>query len=265
MKIENIRKAANIIYESRRNATGLDKLPDNCTPQNINDAYKIQEQLKFIYLSIKDNEILGKKVGCTNKNAQKQINIHEPFYGNLFTKFSNLSGCTLLSKKFYKPYLEPECSFRINEDINILKAPFKLEQINKISISVIPSIEIVDFRFKGVLKEIGINNLISCNGASEFWIRGKKEFNLNEINLFNQKVEVFINNKLIEKGNTSNVLKNPINSLLWLVNKLAGQNEPLLKDQLITTGTCTKAIPLNKGDEVRVEFESMGKVDFKYN
>ena len=32
------------------------------------------------------------------------------------------------------------------------------------------------------LKDIGINNLISSNAASEYWIRGLKEFKLDEIN-----------------------------------------------------------------------------------
>ena len=58
------------------------------------------------------------------------------------------------------------------------------------------------------MKNIGINNLISTNGASEYWIKGLKEFKLNEINLSNHPVKVYINDKLIEEGNSSNVLDN---------------------------------------------------------
>ena len=39
------------------------------------------------------------------------------------------------------------------------------------------------------------------------------------------------------------VLGNPINSGLWLINRLAELGEPMLKNQFITTGTCTKAVP----------------------
>ena len=197
MKEKYFSKTANILYNHRINATGLNELPIECIPSNNEEAYKIQDELKKKYLSLKDNYLIGKKVGCTNKKAQEQIKVQEPFMGNLFSKYSSKSGCILLSKNFFKPYLEPEFSFRIKEDINIAKAPFTLNQIINLVDTVMGSIEIVDFRFTKELKEIGINNLISTNGASEYWIKGKEEFNLNEINLSNHPVKVFINNELL--------------------------------------------------------------------
>jgi len=111
---------------------------------------------------------------------------------------------------------------------------------------VMGSVEIVDFRFNNELKKIGINNLISTNGASEYWIKGLKEFKLNEINLSDHPVKVFVNDKLKEEGNASNVLENPLNSLLWVINKLSFMGETLLKGNVVSTGTCTVAIPLEK-------------------
>ena len=131
--------------------------------------------------------------------------------------------------------------------------------------TVMGSVEIVDFRFNMEFKNIGINNLISTNAASEYWIKGIKEFKLNEINLSNHPVKVFINNKLREEGSSSNVLQNPLNSLLWLINKLSLNGEPLLKDNVVSTGTCTVAIPLEKNYKVRVDFANMGSIDFQFN
>jgi len=114
------------------------------------------------------------------------------------------------------------------------------------------------------IKQGEIFALLGPNGASEYWIKGKNEFKLNEINLYNHPVKVFINNKLKEKGNSSNVLNNPLNSLLWLINKLASIGETLLKDNIISTGTCTKAIPLEKNYKVNVNFGKIGNIDFQY-
>ena len=265
MNKEKYRKAANILFNCRINKKRLDKLPIDCIPNNIEEAYKIQDELKILYLTLKDNYTIGKKVGCTNKLAQKQINIKEPFYGNLFSKYSSMSGCKLMSNKFSEPYMEAEFSFRIKEDINIAKAPFTFDQIADLTDTVMSSVEIVDFRFNNELKKIGIDNIISTNGASEYWIKGLKEFKLNEINLSNHPVKVFINDKLIEEGNSSNVLDNPLNSLLWLINKLSLKGEPLLKDNVVSTGTCTVAIPLEKNYKVRVDFANMGNIDFQFN
>ena len=71
--------------------------------------------------------------------------------------------------------------------------------------------------------------------------------------------------QLIEEGNSSNVLNNPLNSLLWLVNELAIKGEILLKNDIVSTGTCTSAIPLIKGYDIIVDFASLGKVYFKFD
>ena len=264
MKIENFSKSANILFNSRMNKSRLDKLPFDLSHTSNDEAYKIQDELKKIYLTLTNNYCFGKKVGCTNKWAQEQINVEEPFYGNLFSKYSSVSPCQLNAKNFSEPYMEPEFSFRIKKDINISEAPFTLDKIIDYIDTVMGSVEIVDFRFNKNLSEIGINNIISSNGASEYWIKNEKEFKLNEINLSNHPVKVFINDKLIEEGNSSNVLNNPLNSVLWLVNKLALNGEILLKDNIVSTGTCTIAIPLKKNYKVRVDFSTIGNVDFKF-
>jgi len=265
MNLINYTKAAKILFNCRIRKTGLSSLPSECTPLNIDDAYSVQDELKKLYLTLKDNYIIGKKVGCTNKYAQEQINVKEPFYGNLFSKYHSFTGCKLHSKNFYKPFIEPEFSFRIKEDINISKAPFKFNQILEYIDCIIPSIEIVDFRFNKKLKDIGINNFISANGASEYWIKGREEFKLNFLDLTNHPVEIFINHVKKETGNSSNVLGNPINSLLWLINKLSEKGEPLLRNHVVSTGTCTRAIPLKIGDKVKANFGSMGNVEFQFN
>ena len=170
-----------------------------------------------------------------------------------------------MSKSFSEPYMEAEFSFKMKEDINIAKAPFTFDQIVDLTETVMGSVEIVDFRFNNELKKIGINNLISTNGASEYWIKGLKEFKLNEINLSDHPVKVFVNDKLKEEGNASNVLENPLNSLLWVINKLSFMGETLLKGNVVSTGTCTVAIPLEKKSKVRVDFANMGNIDFQFN
>lgn len=264
MKKKNIISAARILFDSRLNKKGLKLLPEHLIPNNNKEAYLIQNELKILYLTLKENIILGKKVGCTNLLAQSQINVFEPFYGNLFSKFSNTTGCKLKSNQFYKPFIEPEISFRIKKDININEAPFSIENSNDIFDFMFPSIEIVDFRFGNNIKEVGIHNLIATNGASEFYIKSDKLFSLNRINLENQKVKLFINDKIIAKGNTNLVLNNPLNSAIWLINKLSYIGEPMLKGQFITTGTCTEAISVKKNSFVKAHFGELGTVEFEY-
>ena len=127
MQNKDILLAAKLLFNHRLNKKGIKELPNNLQPSSIEESYKIQNELKILYLSLSNNFSIGKKVGCTNKIAQKQIDVFEPFYGNLFSKYSDASGCILKATQFYKPYAEPEISFRLKSDVNINNYPFNIE------------------------------------------------------------------------------------------------------------------------------------------
>lgn len=265
MNDKDIFLAAKLLFNHRLNKTGLKNLQEKLQPKSINEAYQIQNELKILYLTLKDNICIGKKVGCSNFIAMSQMGVFEPFYGNLFSKFFDFTGCKLKSTKFFKPYMEPEISLIIKNDININDAPFTINDVEDLFTAILPAIEIVDFRFGDNIKEIGINNLITTNGASEYWIRSNKTYPLNSIDLNDHDIKLYIDNKLIETGNTNAVLGNPINSGVWLINKLAELGEPMLKDQFISTGTCTKAVPFKPNSNIIADFGSLGKVEIEYN
>ena len=263
MKNSEISKISKILFEHKLKKTGLYSLND-MKPSNIVDAYRIQNNLKIHYLTLKNNICIGKKIGCTSKVAQAQMNVNEPFYGNLFSKYSAKNINRLNSKHFFEPFVEPEISFRIKDDIDISRAPYSLDNIKNLIDGILCSIEIVDFRFQKPLADIGAINLISTNGASDYWIYNDKLYNIDEIDLTDFEVSFFIDNKLQEKGNTNNVLDNPLNAVLWLINTLCKKGEPMLKHQFISSGSCTKAYRLNTGTTIKADFGKLGLIEFEY-
>jgi len=261
----HIQEAAKFLFEHRLNKSNINNLPKHITPKTKNEAYLIQEELKLLYFNLKENISIGKKVGCTSLDAQKQLDINEPFYGNLFSRFYSIEPTKISSKKFSKPFIEPEIALRVKEDIDISKAPFTINNIDDLFDGFVCSLEIVDFRFNKTLKEIGALNLIATNGASEFWIRNSEVFKLNKINFEDHSINISYNKKIIGEGNTKNVMGNPLNSALWLINKISKKGETLLKGQFISTGTCTKAHELVAETEVSADFGKIGKIEFLYN
>ena len=263
MNKENIQEASKILFEHRLNKTGLSSLK-NLEPKTIDDAYKIQENLKLRYLELKDNICIGKKIGATSLTAQEVLNMDEPFYGNLFSRYSSVNPTKLYAKDFFEPYAEPEISFRIKEDIDISKAPYSIDDIEFLLDGLVCSIEINDFRFAKPLAEIGPRNVISTNGASEFWLRNEKIFKINDVNLNDLKVSLLIDEKLMDSGNTKNVLNNPLNAALWLINNLAKKGETLLKGQFISSGSCTKPSKIYSGNNIKAQFEQLGDIEFQF-
>ena len=126
------------------------------------------------------------------------------------------------------------------------------------------AIEINDFRFAKPLPEIGARNVISTNGASEYWLRNKKIFNINDVNLNDLKVTLIIDNKIMDSGNTRNVLNNPLNAALWLINNLTKKGETLLKGQFISSGSCTKPSKIYSGNHIKAQFEQLEDIEFQF-
>ena len=264
MDISKINKAAEILYNARINIKRIEKLPEDCTPQTLKEAYDIQDELVNKYLKVdNNNSLIGKKIGCTNKAAQAQLNVNESFFGNMFSKNISKSKCTIKSENYVSPFVEPEFSFVMKDELDILKAPYKPEIVCESISAVLPSIELVDSRFED-WTVVGVKNLIADNAVHAHWIYGDEINNLNSINFNNHSVNLLINGKLIDKGNSINVMGNPINSLTWLINNLALSGKSLPKNSYISTGTCTPAIPIKKGDKVMADFGKLGNVSFIY-
>ena len=66
MNKQQIIRRSKILFNHKLNKTGLDKL-NHLEPKNLDDAYKIQDELKIHYSSLKNNICIGKKIGCILK------------------------------------------------------------------------------------------------------------------------------------------------------------------------------------------------------
>ena len=195
MDISKINKAAEILYNSRINLKRIKKLPEDCVPQSFKEAQDIQDELANKYLKVdKNNSLIGKKIGCTNKAAQVQLNINESFFGNMFSKNISKSKCTIKSENYVSPFVEPEFSFVMKDELDILKAPYKPEIVCESISAVLPSIELVDSRFED-WTVVGVKNLIADNAVHAHWIYGDEINNLNSINFNNHSVNLLINGK----------------------------------------------------------------------
>lgn len=265
MNISKYKQAAEILYNSRKNKERINSLPLNLIPNNIEEGYLIQEQIIQLYLEKDDDTyVFGKKIGCTNPDAQKQLEVYEPFYGNILSNNISKSDIVLCSKNFFQPYIEPEFSFKIKENLDLSKNSYKFDEITNIIESVLPSIEIVDSRFNDWTK-VGINNLIADNAVHAHYIYGKENKDINSFNFENHEVKLIINNKVIDIGNSKNVMTNPLHSFYWLIKKFKQKNKIFKKNEYISTGTCTPAIPINKGDKITADFGRLGIINFLYS
>ena len=76
-----------------------------------------------------------------------------------------------------------------------------------------------------------------------------------------QSVKVFVNDALVDEGSGANVLGDPRNVLLWLVNELSKRGMGIKEGQVVTTGSAADVIKVKAGDKVVADFGDFGTVE----
>ena len=121
------------------------------------------------------------------------------------------------------------------------------------------AIEFPDSRFNN-FSSVGELNLIADNAcADQFVISLPIEKDWKNIDFSNFKLSIS-NSKFSYQGIGSNVLGDPRVALTWLVNELSQNNILLEKDMIVSTGTCSKPIPIVTGDIVTANFGELGEI-----
>ena len=162
--------------------------------------------------------IIGFKAGGTAIPVIKKLKEKEPFYASIFERNFIKSGKKVKINNSTLG-IELEVYYLIKKKFFNLKGRIKKQNITKLISHMGPCIEIVGYRQrkKGITS---FGDLCSDFGANvKFLIGPKKKFK--KINIGNLKTN--IQNKKIKQivnGNTNTVYVNPINSLIFVLNKL---------------------------------------------
>ncbi len=251
-------EAAKLIWNSWENGKKIETLPDKIMPYSRNEAYEIQKQIEIF----SKNTILGWKIAATSKDGQNHIGVSGPLAGRIFKeKVTNPSSMIALGYNKMR-VAEPEFAFRIGSLIKPNKILFTLEEVMELVDSLYLAIEFPDSRFNN-FSSVGELNLIADNAcADQFVISSPIEKDWKKIDFSNFKLSIS-NSKFSYKGIGSNVLGDPRVALTWLVNELSQNNIVLEKDMIVSTGTCSKPIPVVTGDIVTANFGELGEISVK--
>lgn len=235
----------------------LSKTPisENLSPLEIKEAQQIQD--KFIEkISLKYGKIIGYKAALTNSKVQKRFNINEPIRGTLLEKMLLPSGAIVNHKFGSIPMVEGDLIVRVKSDqINTAKTPEEI--LNNLD-AIVPFLELPDLVYQPQLK-LSVKELIAINAGARLGIMGKpiklqssKQW-LKRIN--NIKVIMLDkDNKQIAKGNSEELLGNPLNVVLWMKNSLKSEGKTLKKGDLLSLGSITPMIPVTKGQKIRLQY-----------
>jgi len=231
--------------------------PDWFGKLSIDEAFRIQLGLLDKKLN-RGERLSGWKVGLTAKAIQEQFDVHEPLCGYLLHSGMISSGGQLTAAELINPGFENEICMR-------LKAPLRGPGVDVKAAracvgELFPAIELVENRgdFSAQLAVSVADNIQQCGFILGEPIDLMPDFDLNSI-----RVRIRMNGKEIAVGTADSVLGNPLNSLVWLANKLDEYDRGLDAGQYVMSGSLTRQFPLILGDSVLAEFEGLGAVSLE--
>jgi len=255
MTPQDINRAAEILAAARRDHQCIDGIPQDVRPQNLNEAYAVQDRLA---------DVLGWEVGgwfcaCTNVSIQKLLNLNEPYYARLFDRFILPQPATLNAAEFPPIVLECEYGFRLGKDLPSRAKPYTRAEVSDAIATVHPTIEVVAGHLKDWPSQ-DVWSVIADNGTDGALVYGEGRENWRDIDLLDAPVTLSVNGQEVRRGSGRNVLGDPLEAFVWLANARSRDGDGLKSGDIHNTGTATEIIWIEPGDTATASFEGLGSV-----
>lgn len=242
------------LFDSLNSGHSIAPLRDQIN-NDIDAAYDIQKELVALRKA-RGEKVVGKKIGLTSFAVQEQLDVDQPDYGILFHTMDVSSTGIFDTSKAILPKVEGELTFVLGKDITTKDITMDLlvESISEVR----ASIEIVDSRVEGW--NIRISDTIADNASGSHFIIGKDHKTLKEMDPSEVVMCLYKNGERCSQGTGKACMDNPLNAALWLAQKMADQGEPLTKGEILLSGALGPMVPVQKGDDIRLEINGFDPI-----
>tara|TARA_A100001015_G_scaffold113391_1_gene125991 strand:- start:847 stop:1623 length:777 start_codon:yes stop_codon:yes gene_type:complete len=258
MKQKNSNSIANRLVNAFLKNKIINPIPSKYT-KKLSNAQKFR---KLCESKIK-RPIIGFKAGGTGLPVIKKLKEKEPFYASVY-KHNVLKNNKSIKINKYTLGIELEVCYYLKKSFFDLKQKISKNNIKKFITHIAPCIEVVGYRQKKKgIKSFG--DLCSDFGANiKFIIGPRKRYRNDNVknlktNISNSKIKQSVN------GNTNTVYINPMNSLLFVLDKLQKDKIKHNKDFYVFTGSSVGVVPILAKGFYKGKIERLGSVKTKIN
>lgn len=189
---------------------------------------------------------VGRKVGITSRAVQTWLNVNEPDYGGLLCDMAVPDGGKAAISKLLQPRVEGEVAFVLKKAL--FGPGVTVAQVVAATDFVIPAIEIIDSRVSDW--KIKIEDTVADNASSGMFVLGSRPMSLSSIDLRTIGMTLRKNGEVVSTGAGAACLGNPVNAVVWLVNKLGEHGISLAPGEVVLSGALGPVSPVVAGDRV---------------
>jgi 2-keto-4-pentenoate hydratase len=223
-------------------------------PTDVAEAYKVQRAVAAGY----GDKIIGWKAAFTADAAMEMMKTNEPAYGPLFESATFDCCATMTSPEHCLRRIECEYAFKMGETFEPKDGEYSAADVTEAVASVHPAIEVVHVRVDGALG-VGARAVVADHCGNYAFVTGTGAKDWHILDIVNQPVTLSVDGEEAVVGAGKNVLGHPVNSLVWLVNRLSADGITLEAGQFITTGSCTGMHPVPQNCDLVADFGPLGQ------
>lgn len=250
----NKQEIATLLDNAAKNAKAVPQMAAT-NQMKLEEAYEIQRMA--INLRVERGEkITGYKLGFTSKAKMEQMGVHDLIWGILTNEMEIKEGESVDLKRWIHPRVEPEIAFRVSKDIY---RELTLNELPKYLDRMAPALEIIDSRYENF--KFSLEDVVADNCSSTGYVIGDWLPLATEIS--DLKIELLVNNEVIESASSAAILDNPFQSVVELSRLASTAGLTIKKGQVILAGAATAARFLEPNQNLKGRVEKLGDVSFK--
>lgn len=260
MNSEAVRSLSDALWRARTSATPLTAMEREWLPRNLDAAWRAQHAIWG------HEPIAGWKVSGLSRSQRDALGIPQPISSPLLAAWTRPSGGAFERGTFIAPLLECEIAFELGADLPLRQQPYSREEVAAAVHAVRPAIEVVDSRLPpgtGTLAQLADD---FNNGG---FVVGGPVTDWKGLDLAACRIELQTaaagDHQTAARGSGRAVLDGDLlGALLAMANYQCPLYGGLRAGQIVTTGTCTGAVPLADASLAEATFDSLGVVQVRF-
>jgi 2-oxo-hept-3-ene-1,7-dioate hydratase len=262
---DEIEVIGNALFEAERDRQQIRLITAQYSDMDMDDAYAVQAAF-VAQKQRQGRQIRGWKIGLTSKAMQNALNIDIPDSGILFDDMFFDDGSVVPNDRFIQPRIEAEIAFVMAADL--AGADVGHDDVIAATHHVAPALEILDTRIFRADPETGaqrtVLDTISDNAANAGIVLGRQSHALDAFDLRWTGCITMRNDVVEETGLGAGVLNDPVESMVWLVRRLASYNNGLRAGDIVLSGSFIRPIEARAGDRFFADYGAFGSVSIDF-
>jgi len=252
--------ACELLFHTWERGEHIADLPDPIRPSSRTDGYAIQA----LWPAQVGQRIAGWKIAATSVAGQRHIGVSGPLAGPIFEHRLHADGAEVPLTGNLMRVVECEVVFRFARALAPRASAYARAEVLDAVEAVLPGFEVPDSRFQAFERAGEAQLIADCACMNRMLLGAPIAADARMQALKDLRVVARVSDGRDLHGVGANVLGDPVDALVWLVNELAAHGRTLEAGQFVTTGACVAPIPVVPGDAVRADFGWLGTLAIRF-